>query len=454
MQRPGLAFVIHFAVMDMFASEVQVAVVGIAWVLLEEEENNRKENSHHIQGQQPARRARPRRWWVRPWLDADRRLQYGHFHRLMEELRLEDTGSFTNFLRMEPAVFDELLNRIKPRITKQDTWYRKALDPGLKLAVTLRHLASGDSYSSLAYDFRVRGNTISVFVPEVCRAIVEEYKYEVIPCPTTPEEWRAIARDFESKWNIPHACGAIDGKHVAIKKPAHSGSLFYNYKGFFSVVLMGLVDANYRFLWMDIGGDGAMSDGQIYNDSELKECLEDGSVNFPAPDPLPHQDQNRPMPYFLLGDDAFALKSFLMKPYSRRQLTDEERIFNYRLSRGRRVVENAFGILAMRWRVLLSTMQQRPDTVRLIVETCVCLHNIMRTRCPALQNVAVDREDGNHELVPGQWRPTANMHDLGIATGSGRPTIIAQRQREHLKLYFNSPAGSVPWQERMIRPQQ
>ena len=101
---------------------------------------------------------------MRPWLHSERRLQFGHFYRLMEELRLEDGGSFRNFLRMEPAMFDELLHRIRPRIAKQDTWYRQAIDPGLKLALTLRHLATGDTYTSLSYDFRVNNCTISPFV--------------------------------------------------------------------------------------------------------------------------------------------------------------------------------------------------------------------------------------------------------------------------------------------------
>ena len=137
---------------------------------------------------------------------------------------------------------------------------------------------------------------------------MEEYKDEVIPCPTTSEEWRVIAEEF-----VPHACGPVDGKHVAMKKPPRSGCLYYNYmyKGFFSVVLMALVDANYRFLWVELGGYGAMSDGQIFNNSELKECLEDGSINFPDPDPLPYDDEDTP--FFLLGDDAFALKTFMMK---------------------------------------------------------------------------------------------------------------------------------------------
>ena len=83
--------------------------------------------------------------------------------------------------------------------------------------------------------------------------------------------------------------------------------------------------------------------------------------------------------YFLLEDDAFALIPWMIKPYSRRQLTREERIANYRISRGRRVVQNAFGILASRFRVVLTTMEQRPKVIRDIVLTCVVLHNMLRS---------------------------------------------------------------------------
>lgn len=85
----------------------------------------------------------------------------------MPELRNEDTASFFNFLRMPPVMFDELLARLVPLITKQDTNYRNAIEPGLKLAMTIRHLATGDRYASMKFDFRVSHNTISLCVREV-----------------------------------------------------------------------------------------------------------------------------------------------------------------------------------------------------------------------------------------------------------------------------------------------
>ena len=118
----------------------------------------------------------------------------------MAELKDEDIASFRNFVRMDPQMFQELSARLGPRIEGTDTWMRKALTPELKLAITLRHLTTGDSYRSLMYGFRVAHNTVSLIACQVCRAISAEYAQEVISTPTTPEEWLQIADQFGANY--------------------------------------------------------------------------------------------------------------------------------------------------------------------------------------------------------------------------------------------------------------
>ena len=185
------------------------------------------------------RRRRDRGWWIRPWLTPTRRVEFGHYSKLMQELKVEDENAFVNCVRMPPHLFDELLNRISPVIQRRDTRLRPALDAGLKLALTLRHLATGDCYHTLQYDFRCGYSSVVSTVQEVCQAIVQELKDEVMPLPRTKEDWKAIAQKFQDRWNVPHALGALDGKHIAIRKPPNSGSVFYNYKGFFSCGVVG-----------------------------------------------------------------------------------------------------------------------------------------------------------------------------------------------------------------------
>lgn len=269
---------------------------------------------------------------MRPWIG--RRRQFGMYDQLMVELRNEDHASFTNFLRMPPEMFDELLARVIPRITKQYTFYRDPLEPGMKLALTLRHLASGNKYASMKFGWRVPHNTQSIVVREVCQAIVDEYVDEVLVCPSTPDGWRAIADKFFQKWNFPHTCGVFDGKHVACRCPPKSGSQYFNYKGFYSIVLMALVDADYKIIWADVGGTGSASDAQIYNDCELKKCAEGGTLGLPDPDPLPNDNQN--VPYFFIGDNGLiilenSISSALFPNSAKVTNLEQKPYLNYRL---------------------------------------------------------------------------------------------------------------------------
>lgn len=321
------------------------------------------------------------------------------------------------------------------------------MEPGLKLVITLRFLATGNSYQSLEFSFRVAHNTISVLVPEVCTAIFEEYKDEHFTLPQDQDEWRQVAAKFSDKWNFQHCLGAIDGKHIEMKKPKKSGSLYYNYKGYFSIVLLAVADADYKFIWCSVGAPGSASDAGVFNGTRLRPALEEGRLPLPDPDPLTRDDQETP--YFLIGDDAFPLRTWLMKPYGGKDITHMQRVFNYRLSRARRVVENAFGILANRWRCLLTCLQLQPRNVNKVVKGTLTLHNWLRTRNPGLRANDVDREDGDGNLVPGAWRENVQLTYTQHG-GAGRPNFEGKRQRNYLSDYYNSDVGRLPWQDRIV----
>ncbi|XP_046335592.1 uncharacterized protein LOC124117652 [Haliotis rufescens] len=146
-----------------------------------------------------------------------------------------------------------MVEKLTPHLMKQTTFMREPLEVGLKLASTLRFLATGNSYRSLQYSFRVEASTICKFLPEVCKAIIEVFRDKVLSCPKTEEEWKEVAEMFSSRWNYHNCLGALDGKHVATKKPPKAGSLCYNYKGFHSIVLRAVADAGYKFLYVDVG---------------------------------------------------------------------------------------------------------------------------------------------------------------------------------------------------------
>ena len=347
---------------------------------------------------------RPRRrhnMWVRPWLL--QRVERGAYHNIMAELYATDIPGFTNFMRMIPEFFEMIKTRLEPHLARQATNYRAPISVGEKLALAIRYLATGESYTLLSCQFRVGRSTISKFLPEVCRAIQDEFTKKYLRCPTTPDEWKELETEFGIRWNVLHALGALDGKHVALKKPKNSGALYHNYKGFFSIVMLALVDGQYKFRWVDVGTAGSCSDAQIFNTCHLKRKIDDGSIGFP--DPAPITQGGRDVRYFILADDAFALNTWLMKPYGRRMLTREERIANYRISRGRRVVENAFGIVFSRFRVMMTTIELPPETVRDVVMTCVVLHNILRSQYQgqhgAQQPVGDDDVPGDGRLIGG-----------------------------------------------------
>ena len=217
--------------------------------------------------------------------------------------------------------------------------------------------------------FHIPENTICLIVSQAADAIWEKLSLIYMKCPSTEEEWQKISNDFFEKWTLStlywcHRREAIkeslarntalvssvqEALHCAlctVQAFANLGTLFRNYKGTFSLVLFAICNANYKFTYTHIGSAGSANDAAIWNCSTFKSHLDAGQLGIP-------QTPGK-VNFYLVGDDIFGLSKTVMKPFPRSNLNAKELVFNYRLSRARRVWENSFGILCNRFPILLT----------------------------------------------------------------------------------------------------
>lgn len=119
--------------------------------------------------------------------------------------------------------------------------------------------------------------------------------------------------------------GAIDGKHIRIIRPPHSGSLYYNYKHFYSIALLAMCNGNYEFTYINVGVQGKESDSSIFTQSRLYQQINNDLFDIPPPKELPVIHNDKPtntaataaLPYIIVGDEAFGLSNRVMRPYAR-----------------------------------------------------------------------------------------------------------------------------------------
>ncbi|XP_024889713.1 protein ALP1-like, partial [Temnothorax curvispinosus] len=319
------------------------------------------------------RKADLHRFWVRPIFSVQKRYQQGDSDNLIKEIINTDPDKYFEYFRMNIDVFNKLLELIEPSITKLDV-VRSPISATTRLQICLRYLASGDSMHSISFAFRVGLNTVSKIVSETCQAIWDNLKDIVFP-ENSENLWLQRAKEFEELLDFPNCIGAIDGKHVVLQAPPH-GSTYYNYKNSHSIVLLAVADANCCFTIVDIGAEGRRSDGGIFRDSKLGHQLENNDLKLPKARSI---SENGPtLPYVLVGDAAFGLTSYMLRPYPQScNLNIIKSIFNYRLSHTRKVVECTFGIWTGRWRIFRRPLITNVDNAILIVQSTVCLHNFL-----------------------------------------------------------------------------
>lgn len=298
----------------------------------------------------------------------------GQYHALFPKIRRQE-AKFIEYLRMPVKTFDYIFKKIAGSLSKRRcNLHARPILQEERLVITLRFLATGQSYGSLAFTFGIGLSTVSTIIQECMDTIWNTLQPLHMPCPTE-EDFSKIAESFYEKRRFPNCLGAIDGRHIRIQKPAGSGTAYYNYKKFYSMVLQAHVDADYRYVTIDICRNGSQNDASIFGYSKLKQANDKKLLKIPEARQLP--SSNLIAPYYFIGDGAYPLLPILMKPFRGLILTEEKKKFNQRLSSARVVAENAFARTCQKWRIFYTTINQKPDTVEKIVKATCILHNVI-----------------------------------------------------------------------------
>ena len=255
------------------------------------------------------------------------------------------------------------------------------------------YLATGNSKRDLAFAFKISRATIYHIIIKACEDIWDVLREYVRP-PSTTGDWK----EFLDFWDMPHCVGALDGQYISIRKPPSSGSLWYNYK-----VLSAARDARYCFTAVDVGEYVSNNDSGILRNSKMGRRFENDEMSIPESEKILEDDLE--LPYFFVRNEIFPLQTWLMRLFPGKALINEmHKIFNYCLSRARRILEKKFGILVPSWRIFLKPIDVRPENVQKLVLTVIALDKYLRqTNVSYSPTEFIDCENGDGEIIRG-WQ--------------------------------------------------
>ncbi|XP_060876779.1 uncharacterized protein LOC132949746 [Metopolophium dirhodum] len=203
---------------------------------------------------------------------------------------------------------------------------------------------------------------------------------------------------------------------------------------------MACVDADGLFTTIDVGEVGRNSDGAVFRTSNLGRALNLGVLQLPPSKPLPSSNDENDFPFYFVADEAFPLTKYIMRPYPKRSLDNKKRVFNYRLSRGRKSVECAFGMLVSKFRLFEGPICCKEETINFIIKAACVLHNFIRIKQGIFTHPKqFEIQQENHQISNIQVQQNRVQQVI-------RPLSEAQQNREKLCNYFMSPAGSIPYQ--------
>ncbi|XP_062519271.1 uncharacterized protein LOC134194359 [Corticium candelabrum] len=288
---------------------------------------------------------------------------------------------------MSKGVLYTVFNLYAHFFRREDTGFRKAVPQEKRMAIVLYWVAHAPSFSTLAALFGTGKATAVSIVHTGVQALRRYIVPSSIRFPTG-NELSPVVCDVEASRHLPQCAGALDGTFMRIEKPVYYEDAYYCYKRFQAIIILGCVDAQGIFTFVNSGRPGSVGVSFSFNRSSLKRHIDLEESLSPAFSKAINGQDIRP---FLVADAAFSLSPTALKCYNGPNLTAQQSCFNYSVIRTRRVVEQAFGRLKRRWKICSSNRVKDPIFAGIVGSVCCGLHNICeRYSCPFENDIFPD----------------------------------------------------------------
>lgn len=307
---------------------------------------------------------------------------------------------FRRLMRMNRNTFNVILNTLGPRLVRQNSIFRDCLPPCKVLALGIYRLAHGNTYVSMAPTFCVGKSTTIEAVQDVVNALFD-IRQDHIKWPETLAEVEESISTFDALSSLPNIVGAIDGSHIPIKAPDESAVDYFSRYQEYDFIIQGVANGKKLFIDFACGFPGSMHDARVCRLSNIFSEAEQGNI---LTQPIVNVNNHNLGPY-LVGDSAYPLSPWLIKPYPEGTQDPNEIAFNRELSSARVQVECAFGILKGRWRILQKRLDSKIQFAIKTAVACAVLHNI------CLRNGDDWDDEYDDDNVP--QNPAANVVDDG-----------------------------------------
>jgi hypothetical protein len=314
-----------------------------------------------------------RDWWVFPKSHTEWEVIQGQIWRISPALL---DAKWKQYYRMPYGTFLELVDELAPHMQRQDTRFRAATPIKKAVAMVLYRLAKGHAPKDVADKFGVGTATVHVYTHLMCSILASPRKLlkKYIDIPSGNKLQRIIAK-FKEISDIDNFAGAVDGSHIKLHRKPQGRFFPAEYwcrHDFHSILLQGVCDADKLFWDVCVRCPGGTHDATHLRESDLwqklraHEVLQEPVINVGGKEVKP----------FIVGDSAYPLSSFLLKPFNNRSTgTAQQNVFDKHMRKGRVKIENAFGVLKNRFQILKNLNVQVDKAADVIVACCV-LHNI------------------------------------------------------------------------------